>query len=387
MHSGSKLASDPNFATLATSEEYARYFGLLERVFRLLLGCYRLQSGPDPAPPNLEAQLVAESLARLLGSVTSLHMKYAFTGEGDRRLVIDLTQSGFPNFTELAALERDMLRRDELMRDLPPTALLKRALLDHLIGALSEPELVLRELAQRTYLERLTVAGTFTPFVQGRLMLRGIVKGVRSYLFSFACYDFQTNRPYVHLMTFDYDDSNDPLEKSESQWRRFIEVIRAEGSRAPDVGVLALAIDDALEFVHPKIVKRVCVGPLYSPILFAFRPDCGTDERETILRKLLPSRGAREDDFMLFVTDEIIFSKRQEVSRSLFSPQGKVREVFAIQETDLECYARRASVINRYVLMTHHLLQHLSRSDQAEISGFESAKRFTVDEAENIHGI
>ena len=134
-------------------------------------------------------------------------------------------------------------------------------------------------------------------------------------------------------------------------------MLRAEGSRAPDVGILALAIDDALDPIHPKILKRLCIGPLYTPLLLAQHP-AGDADAPSLFATLLQQHGRRPDDFVPAALRRDRLLKAQQVTRSLLSPRGKVREIFAITETDPECYARRASVVHHNVVLPHDLLQH-----------------------------
>ena len=165
---------------------------------------------------------------------------------------------------------------------------------------------------------------------------------------SWGSYDFKTNRPYIHLMTFDQDTEAEPLTNKGANHLQLLEVLQAEGSRVPDIGVLALAIDDALETIHPKIVKRICFGPLFSELLLEQEVDY--DEKHLALKGLLADY-AKPDDFVMFITHEVVFSKRQRVTQNIFAPNGKVREIFHLPDDDPETYARRASVVQKYALV------------------------------------
>jgi hypothetical protein len=167
-------------------------------------------------------------------------------------------------------------------------------------------------------------------------------------------------------MTFDQDAGEEPLEQKGAAYAKLLEVLRAEGSRAPDVGILALAIDDALDPIHPKILKRLCIGPLYAPMLLERHPPDPDDPAAAVLGPLIQRHGRRPDDFVLELRDEIVFSKAQQVTRSLLAPRGKVREIFAITETDPECYARRASVIHHHVLLPRSCSTWVRRSRGAQ---------------------
>src|SRR5262249_50339424 len=189
----------------------------------------------------------------------------------------------------------------------------------------------------------------------------------------------QTNRPYVHLMSLEQDAGEEPLEQHGESYRRFLEVVRGEGSRAPDVGIVALGIDDAIESIHPKIVKRLCIGPLHAPLLARRQPPDAGDARAQMLDDLVRAHCRQEDDAVLFFTDETVFSKGEEVTRTLLSPIGKVRQVFEIEEADAECHARHASMIHRSVLLPHGLLQHLRADAQEALPQLSRCRKVTYD--------
>jgi hypothetical protein len=377
------LGDNPNFATLAGRDEYGRYFDLLSTVIQRLRACYRAQD----QGATYEAGIVPAFMEKLLATIGLLRVKYTYATTGSRPLWVDLTESGFPNAMELSQVQQDLARRRERLLELPVPIALKRAVLDALMQDLAEPPELLAQLSERTYFDLLDESKLFLPFVLGDLTLRSTDADHRSYVVSWACYDFATNRPYVHVMTFDHDIGQDPLEARGPGWRRFVEVLRAEGSRAPDVGILALAIDDAIEQIHPKILKRLCIGPLYTPLPLA-RGASDPGDAPSTFATLLQRHGRRPDDFVLQLCDEVVFSKAQQVSRSLLSPRGKVREIFAITETDPECYARRASVVHHNVVLPHDLLQHLEPAILAAAPMLRRCRKITYDQsgAMVIHG-
>jgi hypothetical protein len=325
---------------------------------------------------------------KLLVTIGMLRIKYTYMASNTRPLWVDATASGFPNAMELGNLAQDVQRRRERLLQLAVPVALKRAVLDRLFQDLADPPNLLAQLSERVYFDLLDESRLFLPFTMGEIRLRSQEKTQRSYVASWACYDFATNRPYVHVMTFDQDASEEPLERQGAAYARLREVLRAEGSRAPDVGILALAIDDALEPIHPKILKRLCIGPLHAPMLLDGRPTDPDDATAAVCVPLLQRYGRRPDDFVLELRDEIVFSKAQQVTRSLLAPRGKVREIFAITETDPECYARRASVVHHYVLLPHDLLQHMGPTVVAAAPQLRRCRKITYDHtgAVVIHG-
>lgn len=377
----SPIHDNPDFALLP-NDDYTRYFRLLARVFDLLAGSYRV----DESENSYEAGVVKAYLARLLYTAQTLRVKYTHSPAHARLLWVDLTDSGFPNAQEISALSVDLLHREERLRDLPAESMLKELTLDYMFKYLEEPVDFLWQLAERSYLAMLDESKLFMPFM---LEPASIVKqpatrkDMRTYLASWACYDFKTNRPYVHVMTFEQNNEADPLEHRKLNHAQLLEVIQAEGSRVPDVGILAMAIDDALEPIHPKILKRIGFGPLYTPLLLE-QEGVVLNESQAAILDLLKSYGT-EDDFVVFMIDEIVFSRRQSVTNSLFASGGRVRELFHIPESDPESYARRASVVHRSVLLPHALAQHLDEVT-ARVPELENARVLSYDASGSVHG-
>ena len=61
------------------------------------------------------------------------------------------------------------------------------------------------------------------------------------------------------------------------------------------------------------------------------------------------------------MSDEIIFSKAQSVTKRILSSKSRVREIFAITEDDPRCFKKGASIVHDTILMPHNLLQNTNR--------------------------
>jgi hypothetical protein len=356
-------------ATFESRDEYSRYFNHLCTVFSRLVSCYQATDVEN----TYEVHAVHIYLKKFLYTIEALRKKY--THNPAHTLRVDLTESGFPNFLEISYLSIDLLNRQERLNALPPAPMLKQAMLDHMFKYREDPKPLLWQLSEREYFEMLEEKNLFLTFTPGRVELRGESGGMRQYVFSWGCYDFKSNRPYLHLLTFDQDASSDPLHWKGANYSQFLEVVKAEGSRVPDVGILALAIDSDLEEIHPKVLKRICVGPLHSPLACA-----GNDE----LCNVITNHGRGEEEFILLMKDEIVFSQRQEIVSSQPSAPKRVREIFFIPEADLDCYEHRASRIHRYMLLPHHMLQKLGENTLAQ---FAQHRKLTYDKEGRVHGV
>ena len=366
-----------DFSQLENREVYGLYFSLLSSVGQKLLQTYAVADGQE----NYEVRMMKVFLEKLLYTIRVLRIKFTHSPAHNRKLWIDLSDSGFPNHAEIAKLETDMLSRQEQLLDIPTEQLLKLRLLDFMFARHEESADLLWQLSERAYLELLDPDRLFLAFTPGELVRRADVKNNRAYTYSWGCYDFETNRPYMHVMAFEQDMSEEPLVSNPTGFRQFMKVVRAEGSRVPEIGILAFAIDDALEPIHPKIVKRVCIGPMFSPLLFTGTPPA----KEVLACSLLKQFGSGIEDFCLFYTTEVLFSARQSVTGGGFFSKSRVREIFHIPQTDEQAFKRRASIVNQNVMIPHSVLQHMTREDQASLE-LGGIKIITYDEKGDVHG-
>ena len=374
-----------DFGVLEGNDAYAEYFNQLAGVCRQLLSYYRMENDEN----TYETVVITAYLQRLLYTVQALRMKFTYTPDINRALWIDLTESGFPNCAEISNISTDLLSRESRLRDIPASAIfLRRGILDHLLIRQEDPNMLLWQLSERTYLEMLDQEKLFLTFNQGEIIRRREDAHVRSYVTSWACYDFQTNCPYIHILTFDQDTDVQPIEEEGETRLELLEVLRSEGSRAPTVNILAMQIDDAIETIHPKVLKRISLGPLYSRLLFeGYNAESVVDPREPVMRELLMNYARRREDFVLFFTQEIIFSQRQDVRKSTFLRGSRVREIFFIPDAGSATYQYRASVVHEQVLLPHMLLQHISQDAESQIQGFANAKKITYSEKGIINAI
>ncbi len=356
----------PQFVRFNSEDEYSFYFNDLAKVFERLLACYHVQTENH----NHEARIIEEYLKRMLFTISALRMKHTYNPAHE--LKIDLTDSGFPDFLQISHIVADLLSRDERLPEFLDTQVLKQEVLDHMLKHQKDPEELLARLSERTYFEMLDGSKLFLPFVAGELELKAETKKGRSYLYSWGCFDSETNRPYIHLLAFDQDISKRPLHEEGANWFEFLEVIRREGSSLHPLGVMAVGIDQGMDEIHPKVLKRICLGP----ICFREYPTTPDDIHELLVRY------GEENDFAILFEDEVVFSTEEKVSRTIFS-FGHVREVFFIPETDLECYHRKISKVHKYMLLPHALMQNMG----VKFPNYRDFTKITFDQKGVIYGV
>lgn len=341
---------DGNFVHLNEESEYQRYFKLLTRASEILSQWYkRVVDGA-----GYEEEIIAMFLGKLRFSAQMFALKHSYCP--DSKLRLDLNQSGFPHLLGVMSMESDLRRRDEVLRLSNTPLMIRQAMLAWMFENKTEPTAHLEEMALRQYFEKLDQEKILFQFTPGKLLFQSEDHLLRHYLFSWACYDVETNVPHVYIMLFDQDVSEEPLHAQGPNYARFMEVVRSEGSRVPtQLMVVASAIDQSLESIHPKILKRIKLGPLFSKEF---------SREEHSLIEYLRTYGD-EDDFIFHIRDEMVFSGSQVIKKGGWLTPTTVREIFAIQKDDMECAAAGASRIYRTLVLPHHIVQHLDRTHPA----------------------
>ncbi|MCI0560832.1 MAG: hypothetical protein MN733_20300 [Nitrososphaera sp.] len=330
---------------------YGEYFPALELSFSLLLKGLTLGENGSGGKAN-EVKVTEHFLERMLGSLRALGKKYRYNPNRDFGVYFN---SGFPTALEITHLAVDLELKQEKLAILPSETMLKETMLDEMLGKGEDPKEALWQMSQVQYYGSLDPKTLMLPFVPGTLELLSDREGAkrREYLFSWACYDFVTNRPYIHLLVFEHDKKEGPLTEGTLGFDSLLDVIRSEGSRVPELIILATQIDELLGAIHPKFLKRTAIGPFFWN---------GFSVEDDPLGSLLREHGS-DNDFILLWRDEILFSTQEEAVGLIFK---KARQIFHIPETDAECYKGRVSCLHRFMLAPHSVLQHLPTYPAAE---------------------
>ena len=269
---------------------------------------------------------------------------------------------------EISRLDADMGLIDESLSRIPTEAILLQAILDYMFQEKMEPQELLMQMSQRQYFSKLNEENTFRVFTPGKLELQSI-NNRRNYLYSWGCYDSKTNRPYIYIMLFEQDIESEPLEAGGETWQNFFEAIRQEGSRVPDIGIVAMSIDNLLDDIHPKVLKRIGIGPLYGRYSSDKNPITDLLEKNT-------------EDFVLLFSTAVVIATDEKTSKGIFS-KGKIRQIFFIPETNEESYANKASKIHKYILAPHHLLQEMF-DDRETFAEYLKREIITYGEKEEL---
>jgi hypothetical protein len=328
---------------------------------------------------NTEAKIVRDFLEKLLTTVRVLRFKFLYAQ--DKHLMLDLHDSGFPHWLGISELESDLALQLERARHLPSRRVVQEIMLEQMLRKGEDPVGLLSQMAQVQFAEELDpkkLVFTFTPGNIAVVQNGSHTAGLINCLFPWLCYDKETNRPYIYIMAFDYDGTQEEL-RLEFNEGDFLPAIRRVGDRVPPLAVLATDIDEALPKVFPKILKCIGLGPIICP-----RFSVQEDKHAQLLSWL--SQFGEPNDFALLLEASVVFSKGEfEEKRGWLSfGTSKVRQIFAISEDQL-AGDRQASQVQQVIMLPHHVLQQVN--SLAEFQDFADFNKVAYNKQGGIYAV
>ncbi len=334
--------------------DYKRYFSLLERAFAYL----RRWQDSRIKNQDLEQLAIYAMFARILYTIQALEMKYSHSL--GKKMVLDLHSSGFPHAVSIIEMMADM----KATLSVGPVAkeeTVRTQMLDYMFAEHKRPDELIALMADVKYHAMLDPKKIVQLFTPGGLVLLGKESNVRHYLFSWLCYDSESNIPHVNVMLFEQDESAEILEEGTSTYAEFMKAVKAYGSHVPrQINIVLSDLDRTISWIHPKMLQRWKLGPILSEF---------SSDVETKQPLLVPLRqwGTLED-FILLIKVELCnsISEKQIKEGWLESVLGsKVRQIFGVNQVDPDCFASGATSITRYMILPHHVLQHLDFASEA----------------------
>ena len=315
----------------------------LAQLRRALGGLARAVEQDTPVT-NAERLAVTGFVTRLRRTLDCLALQHFFP-QARVELRIDTTDSGFFHWSALIELAADLERREAALAELPGKDELKRRMLDEIVRYSKHPEALQAALMRRVYLEALEPDAVFRPFLPGPLQKVGGPEDA-SWLWSFATYDRALNRPFLHVLYFEWDGK--PLAPESEEFAEL--AAAAERTAAGRASLLAMSkrLDELLPRVRLRIVKRLVLGPFWSPAFTRGEGPLGPLFAE--LEERWP--------FALRFESEILISERETRVGAGWLSKGRLRQVFWLSET-LDLAARGVSQLERCLILPHWLAQRV----------------------------
>jgi len=329
-------------SVLEGENAYADYFTYLKFALEQLIESLGNYQGTEP----FERVIIKGLSQKFLNTIDALSLKYAFQEE--QPMLVDLTESGFPNHLEFRRLNDDLDKRKATLKTGQSVRTLKKLILDHLIKSKAQPLPLLQQLARQSYFEKIRHDRLFTEYTAGDIDPIAKAQGdTQKFLYSWGSFDSVTNRPYIYILVFEHQETG-------KNWRKddlglnFKDQIRKITHDTAPLKVMISDIDAMNEYIMPKVLKRIAIGPIFGRYA----------QDEHAFTKLIKTK-FNHDDFIFRYDAEVIFSIGEKRNKSFLS-QGELRQIFFINESNKESMEKMTSDLLKYTITSHSVWQYLS---------------------------
>ncbi len=311
-----------------------------------------------------EVKVLSRYLLALTYTFRALSMKYLMVGRETGRffgsLNMDRRDSGFPVAAELMTMANDAQQAGLHLANMPGVDAYKNDMIRTIIGDQQIPTRLQFALSQRLYYEELARGDLFWVRNDPECQWMGnLGEDRRRFLLHWAVYDSQTNLPVIYLMELE-DTGRTALPKDEDRWPRAQAHLMAQSLDPLKLVTIAKGFDEDFDHLHPKRLRRIHVGPMYS---HAFTDQTGP------LRAVLDLAHAPEgQDWALAWTEEELESERVVEERAGWF--GKVeREVFTLDPIADRGADTGATRTTRSLILPQRVFQVLAEQNPPGLSG------------------
>lgn len=345
-----------------------RYFAKFDRITRLLVTVAGAMEA-DRTLSRLDTGVLAGYVAAISATFRVLSLKYLVSGRIDgllaRHLTIDLHESGFPIYQELASMANDAAQAVMHLQGMAAAGSLKDEMIRQIVGERVIPTRLQYALSQRLYYEALAKGGMFWPQMHPVAQwLADGAGGRRSYLLHWAVYDSQLNVPVVYLLEAE-DSGRKALPLDQRRWPQVQSHLLAQSVGGLKLLTIARGIDADFDDLHPKRLRRIHLGPMYSN---AFTLQTGP------IRDVLEGAHAPDgEDWALAWALEELESERVEVEKGWFG--STETEVFRLDPFSGRGVDTGATRVARSIILPQRPFQVLAERDP---EGFRDVRKFVV---------
>lgn len=353
--------------TLEDTRVTRRYFAKFAQITRHLSRVAAIMQS-DGVFDKTEIDVIARYLLGVQLTFRALGYRYLFAGRASRagQITLDRIESGFPVFSEIMSLANDAAQAERHLTEIASEEALKDQMIQSIIGDLELPSQLQFALSQRRYYEELQRGALFWARNDPQAIWRGDTEpGRRRYLVHWASYDSQINLPQIYLMEVE-DSGRRSLPKDDRRWPAVQSHLMAQAVAGLKLLTIARGFDQDFDDLHPKRLRRLHVGPMYSS---AF-----TQQRGPLRDVLSAARAPEGEDWALAWTDEDLRSDRVNEERSGWF--GSVeREVFLLDPFAAGGRDSGASRTERSIILPQQPYQALAELRPA---GFSTVSKYVV---------
>ncbi|GGA12346.1 hypothetical protein [Neptunicoccus cionae] len=343
-----------------------RYFAKFEKIIAHLERVTDL-SRNDGLVAHGEAEIIKDYLSRLSHTFSALSYKYLMTwrvsGALPNGMSVDRQESGFPVFQELLQMANDALNVEHHLKASQSPDEIKKAMVRHILNEQSHPTALQYALSQRLYYEALAGRDLFFAGNDPQAIWRGSIDDDRRrYLLHWASYDSQTNLPAVYMMELE-DSGRTALVHDDRRWPQVQAHLMAQAVSGLKLVTIATGFDQDFDDLHPKKLRRIHIGPMYS---HAYTEQTGP------LRDVLAETAGQEGmDWALAWTVETLWSKTVTQEKTGWFSVAQ-REIFNLEDRG---ELTGATEQNRSLILPQRAYQVLKDRDPA---GMRNVRKYVV---------
>ncbi|MEO3417386.1 hypothetical protein AAFO92_22235 [Roseovarius sp. CAU 1744] len=345
-----------------------RYFKKFERITGYLTRVAAVMQGAGDLSRD-EVEILTTYVQGLSYTFRALSMKYLLSGRdaghATSAMAMDRVESGFPVFNELLVMANDAQQADRHLSNMPGAGALKKQMVEQIISEREIPTRLQFALSQRLYYEELQRGFLFWAQNDPQILWLQGLDDRRRYLVHWAVYDSQVNLPTVYLMEVE-DDGRTPLARDQRRWPEVQAHLMGQALGGLKLLTIARGFDEAFDHLHPKRLRRLHLGPMYSHAY--------TRQSGPLHDVLAEARAPEGQDWALAWTDEVLESERVTEERSGWF--GSVeREVFALDPFSGRGVDTGASRTERSIILPERPYQVLAERNPP---GFASVTKYVV---------
>ena len=186
-----------------------------------------------------------------------------------------------------------------------------------------------------------------------------------------AVYDSQINLPVIYLLEVE-DTGRTALPKDQRRWPEVQAHLMAQSLGALKLLTIAKGFDQDFDDLHPKRLRRIHVGPMYSS---AFTEQTGP-LREVLAEAMAP----KGQDWALAWTTETLESERVVEERAGWFSTVE-RQIFALDPFSGRGAETGATMTQRAIILPQRPFQVLAERNPP---GFADVRKFVVSDSGSV---
>ena len=361
---------DPSRTHVGLADLFAsrRYFAKFEKIIAHLPHVAGVMKS-DGELTDQELAILSAYVQGIAYSFHALSMKYLLvgreTGQFMGSMEMDTVESGFPVFNELLIMASDAQQADRRLANMPSVQRRKTQMVEHIIGERQIPTKLQFALSQRLYYEELQKGHLFWAQNDPVAIWQTTEDKRTRYLLHWAVYDSQVNLPTIYLMEIE-DTGRTALPRDGRRWPEVQAHLMGQALGGLKLLTIAKGFDESFDDIHPKRLRRIHVGPMYS---HAFTKQSGP-----IRDVLANAKAPQGQDWTLAWTDEVLESERVTTEKSGWF--GRVeREVFALDPFSGRGADTGATRMERSIILPERPYQVLAERNPP---GFSNVTKYVV---------